>query len=220
MPFTGRGGSSPPSDTWSLILRNRRRPLPRSGALVALMGAAAGYPTASSLGSGRISRAVLGEGFGRRGSRTPAEPPPDSIHKVTGEPGGTFAPDSGLWSVTTPSGQPRTERGGPSGSEPTPTSPASCNAWRASSQDWPITFGTTTEDRRRHARAWRSLTSAATTSRTVSRSTTASVALEPPASSRSRQRSQADWRVTPSWVAISAQDLPCLRAVRTATSSA
>ena len=39
-------------------------------------------------------------------------------------------------------------------------------------------------------------------------------------SSTSRQRSHADWRVTPSWTAISDQDLRCRRAIRTACSSA
>src|SRR5262249_52235177 len=68
----------------------------------------------------------------------------------------------------------------------TATSPTWFKVCRASSQVYPITSGT---------------------------ATTASPGA---GSSTSRQRSQADWRVTPSWTAISDQDLRCRRAIPTA----
>ncbi len=48
-------------------------------------GGPAGQPTASSRCSSIIPDVARGAGFGRRGSRTPAEPGPRSIHTVTGD---------------------------------------------------------------------------------------------------------------------------------------
>lgn len=107
-------------------------------------GGPAGQPTASSRCSSIIPDVARGAGFGRRGSRTPAEPGPRSIHTVTGDRIGTTAPTSGRWSTTMPSGHPHAAKGGPSGSGPTATSPIRCSIARASSQGRPTTFGTTT----------------------------------------------------------------------------
>ena len=84
-------------------------------------------PTASSLGSKRSSRAARGAGFGRRGSRTPA-PPSRWYQSRTTLPAGTFAPDSGTWSMiteATDSGLPVSVTPGPTA---TATKPLSRNA--------------------------------------------------------------------------------------------
>jgi len=113
--------------------------------------------------------------------------------------------------------------------------PFSAKTRRASAQVMPITFGTVIEDDRRSSRAARAVTEDGESSPSAAPDTSSAVAPAvadriatsrpgpPPVGfsglSRSRHRSQADCRVTPSRVAISAQDLPCRRAVRTAISS-
>jgi hypothetical protein len=90
---------------------------------------------------------------------------------------------------------------------------------RAALGDNPITLGTTTVDCRRRVAA-----ACSSAIRSLAARATALSTVDSPAgslvSSRSRQRSQADCRVTPSLVAISAHDLRLRRAVRTAPSSA
>src|SRR4051794_25125250 len=53
-------------------------------------------PTASSLGSGCITRPAPDLGCGCRGSRSPAPPPPRRSHTFTTEPRARVAPGSGL----------------------------------------------------------------------------------------------------------------------------
>src|SRR3954452_631703 len=106
------------------ILRQGARLAPSKG----VRDAGYSQPTASPVGSGRISREDFGVGRGRRGSRKPAPPPPSS-HSRTPEPLLTTVPARGLWSETVPSLSPD---GVSCGTACTATSPAWLRVWRAS----------------------------------------------------------------------------------------
>src|SRR5664279_3483437 len=75
-------------------------------------------PTVWSRDSSGIARADFGSGLGRRGSRTPADPPPRPSQTVTDDPGALLAPAFGSWSMITAPDMANTNSDGPSGSEP------------------------------------------------------------------------------------------------------
>jgi hypothetical protein len=156
-----------------------------------------------------------GVGRGCSGSRTPASPGPRPSHSRTADRGSTRSPAPGFCSTTIRPSVACAGSGGPSGSALTATSRADARTRRAVSHSSPVTSGTTTSGPSRAA-----ATSSVAASSVACHSPVATSSVAGRTSSRSRHRSHADCRVTPSRVAISAQLFARPRAARTADSSA